>query len=90
MWSIEARAHDPDVKKGQSSWNMWAKFRSLGFIVGTLGPLKDCEHSTLKGMEIYQEALNQIMTKKEMSLVWGMVKMGGLKVIDEEGSTVCH
>lgn len=29
------------------------------------------------------------MTEKEMSLVWGMVKMGGLKVTEEEGSIVC-
>ena len=41
MWEIEAGANAPDVKMGQSSRDMWAKFRNLGFILRALDPLQD-------------------------------------------------
>lgn len=45
----EARADAADIGKGQSIRGMWAKFRSLSFILGVLDSLKDGEYSRLEG-----------------------------------------
>lgn len=64
MWEIEAGANAPDVKMGQSSRDMWAKFRNLGFILRALDPLQDWEHGKLEGRGTHQEAPNRMLSGK--------------------------